>query len=351
MAFSRPSGSNTFTPNFDATGMVVSATRNPDQFALADYMQYVNVSERVFYYARLDLDEPARIENTQMFQWAPGQEAPSYNGIGSFAFVQDSTAKYAYPWVLPQEAIDQAAWDLESSQMGIVQSKCMTNRTILGSSILQTSSNWPSSNTDTVNNLNAGAGKWDTASSDPASANYLAIRKSLVAAMTKSILYTNATMKWKDFVCVISPTMANKMGNTSELYNYVKGSPDAQSRQKGDVMTGSYNAPPTYANVKLVVEDAVRVTSHQTVAPTTASPGTRGWVWTDSVPVLLSRKGGLQAQYGGNSLSTVQMYFYREAVVYTKSDPDNERQMGRVVDDFKTVLAFPQSGFCMTGAL
>jgi hypothetical protein len=351
MAYRLPSGSNTFVPSWETTGLVVSATRDPDQFKLADYMQYVPVNERVFYYLRLDLDEPARVVTTQEYAWAPGQQAPSYDNIGAFTFVQDSTTKYGYPWVLPDEAIDQSAWDIRSSQMGIVQSKCMTNRTILASNLLQTAANWPSSNTDTVNNLNGGAGKWDTASSDPASAQYLAIRKSLTASMTKTILYTNATMKWKEFRCVIDPIMANKMGNTSEINDYLKGSPDALAQAKGGGNTGSYNAPNEYASVKFIVEDAVRVSTRANAVAGFGTGATRGWVWQSASPVLLARKGGLVAQYGGNSLATVQMYFYREAVVYTKSDPDNERQMGRVVDDFKTVLSFPQSGFLLQSAL
>jgi hypothetical protein len=235
--------------------------------------------------------------------------------------------------------------------MGIVQSKCMTNRTILASTLLQTSSNWPTTNTDTANNLNGAAGKWDTGSSDPAAAQYLAIRKYLSASMTKTILYTNATMKWKDFKCVIDPIMANKIGNTSEVNDYLKGSPDALAQAKGGGNTGSYNCPNEYASVKFIVEDAVRVTTRANVTAGLGTGATRGWVWQSASPTLLARKGGLVAQYGSNSLATCQMYFYRESVVYTKSDPDNERQMGRVVDDFKTVLSFPQSGFLIQSAL
>lgn len=355
MAFKYPSASNTFIPDFEATGVIVSATRDPAQFKLAKYMQYVTVSERVFYYLKLDLEEPARVVNTQDYAWAPGQDAPQNGNVGDFQFVQSSTTKYAYPWVLPQEAIDQAAWDIQASQTGIVQQKMMTNRTILAATLLQTASNWPSANTATVNSLNAGAGKWDTASSDPASANYLAIKKSITAAMTTVILQTNATMKWADYNLVVDPYLAKAMGNSSELYDYVKGSPDARGRQKGtDGDSSEFGAPPEYAGVDIVVEDAVRVSSKPNVGASGTSlgtSGTRGFVWNSSSPTLLGRKGGVTAQYGGSSLSTVQMYFYREGVVYTKSDPDNERTMGRVVDDLALVLPYGQSGFMFQQAL
>ena len=351
MAYGYPSGSSTFIPSFEASHLVVSATRDPGQFKLARYMQYLPVDERVFYYLKLDLDEPARVVTTQEYQWAPGQTAPTEGNLGPFTFVQAATTKYAFPWILPDEAVEQAAWDIRASQMGIIQQKVMTARTIQVQTLLQTASNWPTTNTALANQLNGGAGKWQTASDDPASAYFLAIRKTIVAAMTASILYTNATMKWEDFMMVISPPMANLMGNTAEIYNYVKGSPDAQGRQMGNKTNGEFNAPPEYANVKLVVEDAVRVTTRPNVAAGFGATATRGWVWQDAQPVLTARRGGLVAQYGGNALATCQAYFYREAQVYSKSDPDNERQMGRVVDDYVVLLPFPQSGYLIQSAL
>ncbi len=130
MAFRYPSGSNTFSISFESTGMVVSATRDQSQFSLPKYMQYVPVKKRVFRYLKLDLDEPARIVNTQGFAWAPGQAAPTMDNIGAFQYVDGSTVKYAYPWTLPQEDIDQAEWQIESSQTGIIMQKAMTVRTI-----------------------------------------------------------------------------------------------------------------------------------------------------------------------------------------------------------------------------
>lgn len=354
MAFRYPSGSNTFLPRWDQTGILVSATRDPSKFKLPQYIQYVGVKARYFPYLKLDLDEPTRIVTSQEYAWAPGQDAPVEGNIGAFQYVFASTVKYAYPWTLPQEAIDQAEWPIESSQMGIVMSKAMTNRTILVSSLAQTASNWPSTNTATANTLNGGAGSFLTASSDPSSANYLAIRKALVKACTTIVLQTNGVMKWADQNFVCSPGLANGMGNTSEIIDYLKGSPDAKAKQEGTPENmGEYNLPAQYASVQVVVEDAVRTTTRVNVGSAGTSIGsgaTKAFVWQDATPVLMSRKGGVTAQYGGQSLSTIQLFAYREMESFSKNDTDNEREMGRIVDDIVCVLPFGQSGFCIQNA-
>jgi hypothetical protein len=349
MAYRLPSSSNTFSISFESTYMVISATRDPKKFKLAKYIQYVPTKTRVFRYLKLDLDEPARVVQSSDYSWAPGGEAPTVPNVGAFQFVDTATTKYAYPWTLPQESVDQAEWDIENSQMGIIQQKAMTNRTMLVATLAQTAANWPSTNTADNNTLNGGRGPWETASSDPSSAYYLAIKRSLQTAATNVVLQTNAVMKWADLNAVIAPTLANAGGASSEIYDYVKGSPDAKARQRGDgdeIM--EYGMPPEYAGIRIVVEDAVKVTSRPNASSGLGTGGTRTWVWGGTSCVLLARQGGITAQFGGPSLSTVQLYAYREMEVKTKTDVDNERAQGRITDDFVTVLPFGQSGELIT---
>lgn len=349
MAYRLPSATNVFSISFESTYMIVSATRDPKKFKLAKYVQYVPTKTRVFRYLKLDLDEPARVVQSSDYSWAPGGEAPAVPNIGAFQFVDTGTTKYAYPWTLPQEAVDQAEWDIENSQMGIVQSKAMTNRTMLVSTLAQTAGNWPSTNTADNNTLNGGRGPWETASSDPASAYYLAIKKGLQAAATAVVLQTNAVMKWNDLNLVINPILANAGGASAEIYDYVKGTPDSFARQKGEEsQIAEYGMPPEYAGLKVVVEDAVKVTSRPNASSGLGTGGTRTWVWGTTSAVLLARQGGITAQFGGPALSTIQLYAYREMEVKTKNDVDNERVQGRITDDIATVLPFGQSGFLIT---
>lgn len=353
MAYRSPSATNTFIPSWDSTKVLVQATRNQDEFKLARYIQYVPTKTKWFRYLKLDMDEPARVVATNEFVIAPGQAMDTGpNNIGAFTFVDSSTLKYSYGWVLPDEAIDQAEWDLRGSQMGIIHQKAMTVRTMKVAAKAQTSSNWPSTNTDMANNLNSGAGKWDTASNDPADTKYLAIKKTLDAAALKVVLQTNAVMKYKDLVLVIGPELAMAMGKTSEMYQPTVHSPDAFARQKGDEQfTSEFGVPSVYAGVKIEVEDAVKVTSRPNVNTGLATSGTRGFVWAAQTPVLMSRKGGIEGKYGGSPLSTIQLYHYRDMEVFTKDDVDNERKLGRIVDDFSAEIPFGQSGVCIQQAV
>jgi hypothetical protein len=56
----------------------------------------------------------------------------------------------------------------------------------------------------TANQLNGEAGKWTTANSDPATCHYLAIKKSIVRAMSLIILNTNGMAKWEDMRLTLS---------------------------------------------------------------------------------------------------------------------------------------------------
>lgn len=329
MAFRSPSGSNTFVPSYNITLALVQATRDPSSFKLARYLQYVKTDLRVFYYCKLDLDEPARLVTQQEFLWAPGQDAPTYNNIGAFQFVQAATLKYGFGWILPNEAIDQAEWDLDASQMGIVSQKAMTNRTMAMATLVQTSSNWPTSNTATANTLNAGAGKFDTASSDPSDVHYLAIRKALTAAQENIVLQTNGAIKIADMNFVHNPRLAKVMGNTSEIFDYTKGSPDAFRRQEGkdEKFYGEFGMPAVYASMNMVCEDAVKLTSRPNVTTGLATSGTRDWVFATASPAILSRKGGIDGKFGGPSLSTVQLYYYRNMETFTKSDVEDRKSV------------------------
>jgi len=353
MAFRFPSGSNTFSISWESTHMIVSATRDPSKFKLAQYLQYVPTKQRVFRYLKLDLDEPVRMVSQQEFLWAPGQAAPTgEDNIGAFQYTDSATKKYAYAWTMSDEALDQAEWDLNASQMGIVSQKAMTQRVILTADLAQTASNWPSTNTDTANSLNGGAGKFDTASSDPGSANFLAIKKAITKATEVIVLQTNGTMKWADVNFICSPELSRKMGNSSEVYSYTHGSPDAFGRQIGEEKyVGEFGMPAKYASVNIVVEDAVKVTTRPNVSSGLGTGAIKSWVWAPEKPVLMSRKGGVNGSYGGQALSTVQLYHYRDMETYTKSDVDNERQQARIVDDIVVVLPFGQSGYLIQNAV
>lgn len=348
MASRMPSGTNTFIASFEAGAVVVSFTRDPKKFKHAGYVEYRPTKKDVSFYLKLDVDQPARVIDDSLFGWADGAEAPKgANNIGNFVFAEYRTKRRAFPFSLGMKAVEQAAWDILAQHAGIVAQQAMTLRTIRTATLLQTTSNWPSANVADVTILNGGAGKWDIASSDPASVNYLGIKKAILRAAELIALATNAAVDWHDMSLVMSVGCAKKVAATSEVHDYVK-SPEGASMLKGDEgIFGDWGMPNTIYRMKVVVENAVKVTSNIN----TGGTATRAFCFSDSNPVITSKPGGLNGQYDGPSFSTVQFYFYEEMTVESKSDPDNRRNTGRVVEDYAEVLAAGAAGFSLTNAV
>lgn len=346
MAFRFPSGTNTFIPSWEATHTLIAYTRDPKKFRLSKYVEYKKTTKRDAFYLKLDPDQPARIIDDSMFAWAPGADAPrGYNNIGNFQFTEFRCKKRAFPYSLPYEAVDQAEWGIQDQHAGLTLQQSMTLRTIRCATLLQTSSNWPSANAVDVNTLNGGRGKWNTASSDPASGQFCAIKETVLAALEVIKLYTNSVVSQEEMCLVVSPGCARRMAGTSEVHDYVK-SPEGGAMLRGEEKVfGEWGLPNRLYNYPLIVEDAVKVTSN--VNGTVV----RGFCFNSANPVIVSKPGALAGQENGPSYSTVQIYFYREQEVQQKDDPDNERYQGRVVEDYSEQLAAGAAGMSMLNAL
>lgn len=346
MAFRMPSATNTFIPSWEATHTLIAYTRNPKKFRLSKYVEYKKTAKRDAFYLKLDPDQPARIIDDSMFAWAPGGDAPrGYNNIGNFQFSEFRTKKRAFPYTLPYEAVDQAEWQIQQQHAGLTLQQSMTLRTIRVASLLQTSSNWPTANAVDTNTLNGGRGKWNTASSDPASGQFCAIKETVLAALEVIKLQTNSVVNQDEMVLVVAPGLARRMAATGEVHDYVK-SPEGLNMLRGkEEAFGEWGLPNVLYNFPLVVEDAVKVTSN--VAGTVV----RGFCFASSNPVIVSKPGALAGQLDGPSYSTVQIYFYREQEVQEKDDPDNERHTGRVVEDYSEQLAAGAAGMSILNAL
>lgn len=348
------SQSNGFIPS--ATGQVISYIRNEKDFKVNKYTQLIQTPTRVGVYARIDRDQSARVVTDAEFVWADGDERPSgkFNQM-AFEWVEFATTRRDYAFQVGNQAIEQAkgSWNPLPHYTGMVAQQAMTNRTSRVITLAETASNWALSGTATshaadANTLNGGAGNWVTASDDPASPNYNAIRKSLLAALVQINLDTNALVQPKDLELIISPALATKMSNTGEINNFYKFGPFAKAKIEGD--EGNPNAnwglPPSLYGIDLVVEDAVRVSTRPNADGTL---GTRAYVKSDTSAILLSRKGGIDGQYGAPSFSTLQVYYYKYQMrVLMFEDQRNERKDGHVEEDFKEVLAAPETGFLLT---
>jgi hypothetical protein len=350
----------------DISNYVISYIRNPKKFPINKYAQFVETPLQRGAYWYIDPDQPVRVVSDAEFAWADGQPRPTgYANQMPGELLQFVTDRRDYPWTLGDMAVENieefSGHDLREWYAAMVASLGMTNRTNRTAGVLTNAANW-GSNTATANTLNGGAGQWTYASSDPTSPYYLAIKKSLMTAYNIITLSTNAVVKLSDLRLVISPTLATTMGNTSEVYDYVKysdGSKETQAGTDRDV-GGLRGVPPELYGIEIVVEDTpiVNIRANWSTAtpavynPASIAAGSRAFCWPQSVAVLMSRIGGIEGPYGAPSFSTYQIYFYGAPMQVEQFHEAKDRLTeGHVSENYVEVLAAPASGFCITGCM
>lgn len=348
------SATNGFVPQ--ATGQVISFIRDPKSFPLNKYVQYIQSPATVGLYAKIDRDQPARNVSDADYVWADGGDMPQGHANQlRFEWVEFACKRRAYSFTIGNIALEQAkgTWKPLEQHSGMTAQQAMTNRVNRVITLGETASNW-NGNTDTATSLNGGAGRWDTASDDPSSGAYNAIKKSLMKAAEKVNLATNALVQPKDLVLVISPGLAQAIGNSGEIHNYLKYGPFSKAELEGPNNSNqNWGLPPSLYGFELIVDDTVRVSTRPGATETSsAQTGTRAYAKGDTSAILCSRKGGINGLYGAPNFSTFQLYFHKyELAVYTFDDPQNMRTKGAVVEMFAEVLAAPETGFYITGVL
>lgn len=338
-----------------ATGQVISYIRTPSEFPINRYAQYIETPTTVGVYARIDRAQPARVVSDADFVWADGADRPSgdWNQL-RFEWVEFSVKRRDYPFRVGNMALKNAkkSWSPLEQHTGMVAQQAMTNRTNRVVDLLETTSNW-NDNVDSANSLNGGAGPWHEASDQPGSPSYNAIRKSLMRAANRINLKTNGVVQPKDLVLLVSPGLAEAMGNSAEMHNYIKFAVGQKAIEDPGNVNQTWGLPAKVYGFDLVVENSPIVTSRPYAADTSTSlTETRAYCKSDDSAILMSRKGGINGNYGAPSFSTVQLYFYEwEMAVYSFDDPHHERHEGHVVEAYSEVLAAPESGYLITNTL
>lgn len=348
---------NGFVP--EATGQLIAYMRDPKKYALNQYAQYVKTPKTVGLYAKLDPDQPVRIVSQEEWAWADGDPRPAGNTNQlRFEMVEFATQRRDFPYTIGDLAVENCSWEVIAAHANMTQNQCMTARTMRVISLLETAANWGTTNTADANVLNAGAGKWDTGSDDPADANYLAVKKAIDVAIRKVLLLTNGQVERGDLMLIISPGLALRMSESPEIHDYVKQSPFALAQLRGDApnQNALFGLPEMLYGIRIVVETAVKVTERAkesgVYATTEGVTPTRAFVKSDTSAIMVSRPGGLDGIYGAPSFSSVQIYYYgSEIEVEAFSDPKNRRTEGHVVENVKEVVAAPAAGFLITNVV
>lgn len=346
MAATFPQGANTYVPSHEASGsLVVDFSRNPSTFKLAEWAQYVPVDKQVGYYLEMTVEEAARVleSDGDNYNWPDGATAPEGNdGTESFQWKLVQTKRRAYAYNVGYLASQQASWDVLAHNGRIYAQKAMTIRSAWAIAQAVTAGNYDASHTSAVSSITGVTGKWDVSTTAR-----MDIKRSIdhaVDTIRKDTL--GVVNNQSDLVLVLSPGCARKISVSQEIVDFVKQSPHSRDYIEGKLgPNAAYNLPEYYSGVRIVIEDAVKVTSRKGATKATS------YLLADATPFICARPGGLVGVAGAPSFSTHTVFIKEELTVESKDDPDNRRTKGRVVDDVQPVVTAPVSGFLFTAAV
>ena len=319
---------NGFMPH--ATGQVIGYIRKPEAFTLNQYCQYVPTPAVKGYYYYMGRDLPVSLPSVDgnpatgsadVSVWAGGasRKEPGRANQAVFTTLGFETTRRnqsAHVDWLTRDMAELGGLHLLTFYASALASKNMTLRTKLALDQLDNSANWPAGHAQDANTLNNGYGKWSTASDDPNSPFYNAIRRSIMAAVARILLDTNNQVEEKDLVLVIGPDLAQKMQAAPEIVNYVRESPSASEMIEGrhENFNARFGLPQYIFGVRLIVEAAAVVAQFDMAAGTTGgiveATGNRRFLKNPNSAILLSRPGGLDGIYGAMNYSTLQIYYY-----------------------------------------
>ena len=336
-----PGESNTFIRQHDATGhLVVHYSRNPKAFPLNRYIQLKEVKKSTGLYLQITAEEAGRIVggNLSEFVWPDGSDRPQRNsGWEQFRFLDYRTQRFDYDFQIGYKAQRQADWDILATGAATKAQQAMTARTRAVHQVLYDTNNWDASHVaDVASGITGNSGTWELSTTQRGdikrSLNYGAnlIRKDTLAVVRKD-----------DLMLVMNPVSAQRIGESQEIRDYIKGSEDAWKEvinQEGRY--SEYGLPNKLYGYEVVVEDSVMVTSNR------GDTVVRSDVMADDIVFMMARPGGLVANVeSGPSWSTAMLFMLEELTVEQFSEDKQRRIDGHVVDDFAPVMTSPVSGF------
>lgn len=341
-----PGGSNTYIPSWEATGLIIKYTRNPSFFRINKYVKDIKVPKDQGYYLTLGPDDPYRVVSVNDYLWEDSVDAPGgRQERQAFGYNPYRTARYCYPFSLGRKSVDQAEWPILAEHAAMASAKAMTVRTMINTTLATTSSNWTGT---WGTNYSAVSGVWTTSSTTN---NY--IQKDVNIGCIAIEQASGGIVTDEDALQItFNPTLARGIATAPEYKTYIQGSPDALAAITDQRNPNrKYGMAPYLYGLSLVVENAIVVTTPKSGNVPSPPAQTRSYIWaTQFVNISSKPKGIVAPEEQTLDFSTFCFRFYEQMTVESKDDSDNRRSIGRVVEDYTTVLQAPQTGYLFTGA-
>lgn len=339
-----PGGSNTYIPSWEATGLMIKYTRSPQYFRINKYVKELQVPRDQGYYLTLGGDDPYRVQSINDYLWDDSVDAPGgRQERQAFGFVAYRTARYCFPFNLGRKSVEQAEWPILAEHAAMAAAKAMTVRTLINTTLMTTTSNWTGS---WGTNYSAASGAWSTSSI----ANSY-IQADINTAMIAIEQASGGIVTDEEALHItLNPTLARQISKSPEYKQYITGSPDALAAITDQRNPNRrYGLAPFLYGLGLVVENAVVVTTPKSGNVPSPPSQTRSYVFPATSAVITSKPQGIvQSDNQTLDFSTLAFRFYEQMTTEQKSDPDNRREVGRVVEDYAAVLQAPQTGYDIT---
>lgn len=336
-----PGGSNTYIPSWEATGLMIKYTRSPQYFRINKYVKELQVPRDQGYYLTLGGDDPYRVQSINDYLWDDSVDAPGgRQERQAFGFVAYRTARYCFPFNLGRKSVEQAEWPILAEHAAMAAAKAMTVRTLINTTLATTAANWTGS---WGTNYSAASGVWSTSSI----ANSY-IQADINTAMIAIEQASGGIVTDEEALHItINPVNARLISKSPEYKQYITGSPDALAAITDQRNPNRrYGLAPFLYGLGLVVENAVVVTTPKPGNVPSPPSTTRSYVWGATQAVISSKPQGIvQSDNQTLDFSTFAFRFYEQMTTEQKSDPDNRREVGRVVEDYASILQAPQTGY------
>lgn len=341
-----PGGSNTYIPSWEATGLIIKYTRNPSFFRINKYVKEMKVPRDQGYYLTLGGDDPYRVVSINDYLWDDSTDAPGgRQERQAFGFLPYRTARYCFPFNLGRKSVVQAEWPILAEHAAMAAAKAMTVRTMLNTTLATTSANWSG---QWGTNYSAVSGVWSTSS---LTNNY--IQTDLNAALIAIEQASGGIVTDEEALqLTLNPTLTRGISKSPEYKTYIQGSPDALAAITDQRNPNrKYGMAPFLYGLRLVVENAIRVTTPKPGNVPTQPATSRSYIWASQYACISSKPQGIVASDEQTlDFSTFAFRFYEQMTTEQKSDADNRREVGRVVEDYTVTLQAPQTGYLLTGA-
>ena len=324
---------------------MIDFSRNLTDFALNHYTKLTPVDKMTGYYLEMTLEEAARVLSADDAEhdWPDGADAPDSNdGTESFEFKDFKTRRKAYTARLGNLGTEQASWDIIAQHSRIKAQQAMTARTMEALGVLTNVNNYLTGHQSNVADISGNSGTW--AQSTSGRQDIQRTINHIAKTIGKATL---STVKKKDLVLVVSPDAATEIAESQEIVEMLKGSRYGAPYIEGKQWDNSdWGLPGDLYGVKLVVEDAVKVTSRKG-----ASAVAKDYVLAGADAMIVARPGALEGMYGSPEFSSCSIFVYSDFETYTKNDKDNEVTKIRIVDNRKAVMTAPVSSFLLSNVI